>query len=433
MTLTRTPRRPIEESPLATANVLRDQTLARRRLEERSAELEVALQRATEGDHRKTEFLATLAHELRNQLGPVMSSLEVMQRAPDNAELLERARATIERQVHHMTRLVDDLLDVSRIARDRLEIRKAPVSLGGVLEDSVEANRPALEAAAHTVTIALPPAPVFLEADLVRLTQVFNNLLTNACKYTRPGGRIEVTVERQGSDVVVRVADNGIGIPPSLLERVFEKWVQVDRSVERVHGGLGIGLAVARQLVELHGGSITANSEGLGRGTEFVVRLPILTRQPLVLDPPPAPAPPIHGSTPRMLLVDDNRDSVESLALLLTLTGYEVKTAYDGCEAFEQAAAHRPEVILLDIGLPRMSGYEVCRTIRAEPWGKDMVVIALTGWGRDDDRRRTADAGFSGHLIKPVDYASLMKLLSRVGKSTRHSLETASSARLFAR
>jgi CheY-like chemotaxis protein len=283
------------------------------------------------------------------------------------------------------------------------------------------------------VTIALPPAPVFLEADLVRLTQVFNNLLTNACKYTRPGGRIEVTVERQGSDVVVRVADNGIGIPPSLLERVFEKWVQVDRSVERVHAGLGIGLAVARQLVELHGGSITAYSEGLGRGTEFIVRLPILTRQPLVLDPPPAPAPPIHGSTPRMLLVDDNRDSVESLALLLTLTGYEVKTAYDGCEAFEQAAAHRPEVILLDIGLPGMSGYEVCRTIRAEPWGKDMVVIALTGWGRDDDRRRTADAGFSGHLIKPVDYASLMKLLSRVGKSTRHSLETASSARLFAR
>jgi CheY-like chemotaxis protein len=414
---------------LVTAHVLRDQALARRKLEERSAGLEVALQRAIEGDHRKTEFLATLAHELRNQLGPVMNSLEVMQRSTDNAELLERARATMERQVLLMKRLVDDLLDVSRIARNQLEIRKAPVNLGVVLEEAVEAIRPGLEAAAHTLTIASPPAPVFLEADSVRLTQVFNNLLTNACKYTRAGGRIDVTVEQQGSDVLVRVADNGIGIPPSLLTKVFEKFVQVDRSVERDHGGLGIGLAVARQLVELHGGTITAYSEGLGRGTEFIVRLPILTTRPLVLDPPPAPAISTRALTHRILLVDDNRDSVESLALLLTLTGNEVKTAHNGFEAFELAAAYRPEVILLDIGLPRMSGYEVCRTIRAEPWGKDMVVIALTGWGQDDDRRRTADAGFSGHLVKPVDYASLMKVLARAGKSSRHALQTPSSVR----
>ena len=375
--------------------------------------LEEALQLATEGDHRKNEFLATLAHELRNLLGPVINSLQVMKRAEANADLIEQARAMMERQVLQMKRLVDDLLDVNRIARNQLELQRAQVNLGLVLEQALEASRPAREAAGHTLTIVPPPQPLFLEADSVRLTQVFGNLLTNACKYTDPGGHIDVTVEQQGSDVVVRVADNGIGIAPSLLTKVFERFVQVDRSAERAQGGLGIGLALAKQLVELHGGTITAQSAGPGWGSEFIVRLPILTNRFVVLDTS-APTQPIQGSAQRILLVDDNRDSVESLALLLTLAGYEAKTAHDGFAAIEQAESYRPDVILLDIGLPRMSGYEVCRTIRAAPWGRDMVVIALTGWGKEDGRHRTADAGFTEHLVKPVDFATLMTVLARV-------------------
>jgi len=389
-----------------------EQVLARQKIEEQSAALERALQRATENDFRKNEFLATLAHELRNPLGPIINSLEVMKLAPADPDLLERARATIERQVSQMKRLIDDLLDVSRIARNQVEIKKAHLNLGLVLEHAIEASRPACEAAGHTLTSTPLPEPLHLEADLARLTQVFDNLLTNACKYTDPGGRIDVVVERQGSDVVVRVIDNGIGIPANLLGSVFERFVQIDRSGGRAQGGLGLGLALARQLVELHGGTITAQSEGPGRGSEFIVRLPILTSLPMIQDLAPVPAQPVKTSAQRILLVDDSVDSVESLALLLTLAGYETKTAYDGFEAIAKAASYRPDVIVLDIGLPRMSGYEVCRTIRAEPWGKDIAVIALTGWGHEDDRRRTTEAGFTAHLVKPVDHAQLMKLLA---------------------
>ena len=390
-----------------------EQVLSRKKIEEQTAALEEALQRAADNDHRKNEFLATLAHELRNPLGPVLNSLEVMKRS-QNPDLVARARATIERQVLQMKRLIDDLLDVSRIAQNQIEIKKTHVDLGVVLEHALEASRPACEAAGHTLTITPLPEPLFLEADSDRLTQVFDNLFTNACKYTDSGGRIDVTVERQGSDVVVRVADNGIGIPPGLLAKVFERFVQVDRSSERGQGGLGIGLALARQLVELHGGTITAHSEGLGHGSVFIVRLPILTSLPIVHEPARAPAQSVRATTQRILLVDDNRDLVESLALLLTLAGYDTNTARDGFEAIGKAATYRPDVILLDIGLPKMSGYDVCRTIRAEPWGKAMVVIAITGWGHEDDRRRTADAGFTAHLVKPVDYPVLMKLLRNV-------------------
>jgi CheY-like chemotaxis protein len=393
-----------------------DQVLARRKLEARSAALEQALQRATERDHRKNDFLATLAHELRNLLGPVVNSLQVMKRAHASAELLERGRVIMERQVFQMRRLVDDLLDVNRVARNQLELKKTEVDLGLVLEQAVEASRPVLEAAGHTLTIMLAPGPLFLEADPVRLTQVLGNLLTNACKYTDPGGRIAVAIEQQGSDAIVRVTDNGIGIPPHMLETMFDRFVQVDRSLSRTQGGLGIGLALARQLVELHGGTITAHSAGLGRGSEFVVRLPILTRPLVSLEPSP-PLQPALSVTQRILLVDDNRDAVESLALLLTLSGYETQQAHDGREAIEQAASYRPDVILLDLGLPEMSGYDVCRTIRSEPWGKAMVVIALTGWGQEEDCRRTIEAGFAGHLVKPVSYPDLISLLARLGES----------------
>jgi CheY-like chemotaxis protein len=396
---------------------LRDQLQARKALGARSTALEQALQRATERDHRKTEFLATLAHELRNLLGPVVNSLQVMKRAHLSADLLERGRVLMERQVLQMKRLVDDLLDINRITRNQLELKKTEINLGLVLEEAVEASRPDLEATGHTLTILPAPQPIFLEADSLRLTQVFGNLLTNACKYTDSGGRIEVAVEQQGSDVVVRVSDNGIGIRADLLTTVFDRFVQIDGSVPRTRGGLGIGLALAKQLVELHGGTITAHSAGLGLGSEFVVRLPILTRQLVVPEPAPASPQAVREATLRILLVDDNRDAVESLAVLLALTGYQTKLAHDGIEAIEQAGEYRPDVILLDIGLPRMSGYDVCRTIRAQPWGKALAVIALTGWGQEEDRRRTAEAGFTGHLVKPVNYTDLLKLLDQVGES----------------
>lgn len=391
-----------------------EQVLTRRKLEEQSAALTEALQRVTEGDHQKSEFLATLAHELRNPLASVIDSLEILKRAQAAPELHERARATIERQMLQIKRLVDDLLDLSRITRNQIDMKHSRLDLSVILEQAIEESRSRLEAKLHTLTITYPPEPVFLEADAARLVQVFGNLLSNACKYTEPGGRINLVVEQQGSDVVVRVTDDGIGIPSAMLGKVFDRFMQIDRSSERAQGGLGIGLALARRLVELHGGTITAHSEGLGLGSEFLVRLPILTAQSLVRDPLP---PPVHAVLPgrhRILLVDDNRDSVESLALLLTLTGYETSTALDGVEAVEKARSYRPDVILLDIGLPRMNGYDVCRSIRAESWGREVPVIALTGWGQEDDRRRTAEAGFTAHLVKPVDYASLMNLLADI-------------------
>jgi CheY-like chemotaxis protein len=402
---------------LGTALVLTDQALARRTLAERATALERDLQRVSEGDHRKDEFLATLAHELRNLLGPVVNSLQVMKRADPDPELLERVRAMMERQVHQMARLVDDLLDVNRLARNQLALKQTRVDLGLVLAQAAEASRPAFEAAEQTLTIRSLPDPVYLEADSDRLTQVFGNLLTNACKFTERGGRIVVSLEEQGSDVVVRVTDNGIGIPPELLATVFERFVQVGRAAERADRGLGIGLALARQLVELHGGTITAYSEGPGRGSEFVVRLPIITDRCIRLESLPVLPPSGRADTLRILLVDDSRDAVESLALLLALEGHQTRTAYDGVAALELAEAYRPDVILLDIGLPRMNGYDVCRAIRATPWGMDVAVIALTGWGHEDDHRRTVEAGFTAHLVKPVDYAGLTTLLAQRGQS----------------
>lgn len=389
-----------------------EQVHARRKLEEQSSALIQALERAAEGDHRKNEFMAILAHELRGPLGPVMNSLEIMKRADADPALRERARVMMERQIVQMKRLIDDLLDVSRIARNQIEITKTHVNLGLVLEQAVDASRPLCKAAGHTLRVAPLADPIYLEADAARLTQVFDNLLTNACKYTDSGGRIDVSIERQGSDVVVRVADSGIGLEPGHLARVFEKFVQIDRSAGRARGGLGLGLALVRQLVELHGGTVTAESEGPGQGSTFSVRLPILTSLPVVRELPPQRTLPIPGSLRRILLVDDNRDSVESLALLLSVEGYETKTAHDGVEAIEIAESFRPNVILLDIGLPLISGYEVCRRIRAESWGKDIVVFAHTGWGHEDDRRRTSEAGFDGHLLKPVDFAALIKLIA---------------------
>jgi PAS domain S-box-containing protein len=364
-----------------------------------------------ESDRRKDEFLATLAHELRNPLAPIRSAVNVLHlKGADNPEA-RWGRDVIERQVAHLTRLIDDLLEVSRISRNELQLRKQCVELSEVINGAIEASRPLIEASGHELTVTLPAEPVYLEGDLVRLAQVFLNLLNNAAKYTERGGRIWLMAERDGDTLIARVKDTGLGIPPENLPRLFEMFYQVDRTLERSQGGLGIGLSLVRRLVEFHGGSVEVRSEGLGKGSEFIVKLPILVREPEALAVQPNNAV-RNMSTTRILVVDDNRDSAESLSMFLRLNGHEVSTAYDGIEAVEAAERFRPDAVLLDIGLPRLSGEDACRRIRAWPWGRDMMLVALTGWGQDADRRRTLEAGFDAHLVKPVDPAEVMKLLA---------------------
>ena len=380
----------------------------RKRNEEELRQLAADLR---EADRRKDEFLATLAHELRNPLAPMRSSLEIMKRAKDNATLMEQARATMERQMSQMVRLIDDLLDLSRISRNKLELRKERVELASIIHHAVEACAPLAKNANHELTVALPAEPIFLSADPVRLAQVFGNLLTNACKYTPQGGRIWLTVERLGSEVMVSIKDTGLGIPPEMIAKVFEMFTQIDRAFDRSQGGLGIGLTLVKQIVELHGGTVAAYSEGDARGSEFVVRLPALVELPKP-QPQREPVAEFTATTARrILVVDDNRDAAESLALLLTMSGHEVEIAYDGVDAVDKAARWQPGVILLDIGLPRMNGHDACRAIRQQPGGNDIVIISLTGWGQEEDRSRSREAGFDGHLVKPVDFAALMTIL----------------------
>jgi PAS domain S-box-containing protein len=376
---------------------------------------EAALQ---EADRRKDEFLATLAHELRNPLAPIRNAVQILKRQGLPEPVLQAARGLIDRQLHHLVRLIDDLLDVSRITRGRLELCRERVALGAVLEQALEASRPQVERAGHELTVLLPPQPIDLSADPVRLAQVFLNLLNNACHYTEPGGRIRLTAEREGANAVIAIQDTGIGIAPEHLPFVFEMFSQVGSVVERSQGGLGIGLALARGLVEMHGGRIEARSEGPGKGSEFIVRLPALREASNLRLPQPRYRDGRNTARAHhILVVDDNRDHLESLALLLRLSGNEVRTADDGFEALETAARYRPDVVLLDIGMPKLDGYAVCRHLREHPWGKAMVIIALTGWGRDEDRRNTEKAGFSGHLVKPVEESTLLQLLAEDGRS----------------
>ncbi|MDP2054183.1 MAG: PAS domain S-box protein, partial [Acidobacteriota bacterium] len=356
-----------------------------------------------ESDRRKDEFLATLAHELRNPLAPIRNSVQVLHLQGSQAPEARRSRAVIERQVDHLTRLIDDLLEVSRITRNQLELRKQRVALADVVAGAIEASRPLIESSGHTLTVSLPSEPVYLDGDVVRLSQVILNLLNNAAKYTEPSGRIDLTAERNGSTATIRVKDTGVGIPADKLPLVFEMFFQADRSRERAKGGLGIGLALARQLAEAHGGCVEARSDGIGTGSEFIVRLPVLSDE---TEPPSAPSQPAGRSaaqTATILVVDDNRDSADSLSAFLRLKGNEVFNAYDGIDAVDAAERHRPEVVLLDIGMPRLNGEDACRRIRSQPWGVGMTLIALTGWGQEEDRRRTLDAGFDAHFTKPDD------------------------------
>jgi PAS domain S-box-containing protein len=373
----------------------------------------------SQADRRKNEFLATLAHELRNPLAPMSNMLQVVKRADGDSEILHRAHETLERQLGQMVRLVDDLLDLNRITHDRLELRKSEVELSSVIQQAVEVARPLLDAAGHKLTIELPAEPIYLNADRARLAQVFGNLLNNSCKYTRPEGFVSVTAERLDGEVLVKVKDNGAGIPPEKLDSIFDMFMQVDRSSERSQGGLGIGLTLVKRLTEMHGGSIEAKSEGEGRGSEFIVRLPVLIQPKAAAQPAPENLEAAPGR--RILIVDDNRDSADSLAMLLEITGNQTYLAHDGEEAIEAIEQYRPEVVLLDIGLPKLTGHEVCRWVRGKSWGKDIVVIALTGWGQEDDRRKSEEAGFNGHLVKPVDYDKLLELLSTLTGSEMHA------------
>jgi len=362
-------------------------------------------------DRQKNEFLATLAHELRNPLAPIGHMLEVLRRADGDARMRGLAVATMERQLRHLVRLVDDLLDLSRISHNRLELRKEFTDLGEILEQAVDAARPLADTAGHTLTLVLPPEPIHLSADAVRLVQVFGNLLNNACKYSGRDGRITVRLERIGHEAVVTVADTGEGIPSDRLQSIFDMFMQIDTARERSQGGLGIGLTLVRRLVDMHGGSVEAHSAGTGHGSEFVVRLPIVVEHRAVAA---SAVTPVAVAKRRILVVDDNLDAAASLSLLLELDGHAIVTVHDGPAAYAAAEVHRPEVALIDLGLPQMDGFELCRRIREQSWGRGMILVALTGWGQEQDRSRTRAAGFDAHLVKPVDYAGLLELLGSV-------------------
>ena len=384
---------------------------------EKTRELEAMNRTLKEADRHKDEFLAVLAHELRNPLAPIRNAVEIMRRSAIEDAQLTWSRDVIERQVKHLSRLVDDLLDVSRITRGNINLMREPVTVGAIVARALETVQPLVTEQRHDLVIELPDEEVTVEGDLTRLTQVLGNLLNNAAKYTDPGGRIVLSARRKGAQLELRVRDTGIGIPPELLPRLFNLFTQVDGTTHRSHGGLGIGLALVRQLVSMHGGTVTAHSSGTGRGSEFLVTLPVHFARGAQFAPQVVSASsPMAGERRghRILLADDNRDALDSLATLLQCDGHEVFTAADGAEALELASSCRPDVMLLDIGMPKLDGYEVARRVRQEPWGGATVLIALTGWGQEEDRRRSREVGFNSHLVKPLDLDALTVLLARL-------------------
>jgi PAS domain S-box-containing protein len=394
------------------ATVSQDIT-ASRQLEDHLRQMAADL---SEADHRKDEFLATLAHELRNPLAPIRNATQIMRLSTD-PKVVEEARTVMERQLEQMVRLVDDLLDVSRITQGKLELRKENVLLSAVIKSAVETSRPWIDRMGHTLMVSLTHEPILVYADVTRMAQVYANLLNNSAKYTEQGGRIWLSAERDGGEVVVTVKDTGIGIPPDHLPRLFEMFSQVDSVLERSQGGLGIGLNLVKRLVEMHDGSVEAHSEGPGKGAEFVVRLPVVMQESAARTVDDRHVIESPKSALQILIVDDNQDSADSLAILLRLMGNVTRTTYDGQHAVELAAEFQPDVVLLDIGLPRLNGYEACRLIRKQASGKQPVMIAMTGWGQDEDRRRADEAGFDYHLTKPVAPQDLTKLLAGLQRS----------------
>ena len=370
-------------------------------------------------DRSKNEFLAILAHELRNPLAPIRNAVQILNREAALGPESQWAVSAIERQVRQMARLIDDLVDVARITSNRLDLRKERVDLGSVLRSAVETSGALLKAGGQEFTIVLPDAPIQLDADPIRLAQAVANLLNNAAKYTQRGGHIWLIAERAGAQAVITVRDTGVGIPSAVLPHVFEMFTQGEQTRARTLGGLGIGLTLVKRLVEMHGGTVGAESGGQDLGSTFTIRLPVVAEASQDAQPQSAGSGYINPPSLRMLIVDDNRDAADSLGMLLRTTGNEIRTAYDGLEALQVASEFRPEVVLLDIGLPKLDGHEVAQRIRREPWGTRVCLIAVTGWSDESDRARSRAAGFDHHLVKPLDTAHLAQLLSAVERSTR--------------
>ena len=383
-------------------------------------------------DRRKDEFLATLAHELRNPLAPICMGLELMKLTPNDQAAVADVHQMVERQTRHMVRLIDDLLDVSRITRGKLELRKSLIQFQSVVSHAVDASRPLIEEAGHKLSVQLPPQPVFLEADPDRLLQILSNLINNAAKFTPPGGLITIAAHVHDGTLSLSITDNGRGIAAEQLPAIFEMFNQARGASENGQTGLGIGLTLVKRLVEMHGGTIEATSEGLGLGSTFAIHLPVAQRTSATAAPQVAgDGPESHdASTIKVLLVDDNRDSLSTMNKMVSALGHEVCTAKDGLEAVAAAETFRPEVILMDLGMPVMNGYEAAREIRCRPWGQQMSLVAVTGWGQYDDRRRTQAAGFDAHLVKPLQMAALTQALAvrhrnawqqgTEGESSRH-------------
>jgi two-component system CheB/CheR fusion protein len=386
-------------------------------------QLRQRLDELAQADRQKNEFLAMLAHELRNPLAPMRNALHLLNSPKADEPVRERARQIMDRQMHHLVRLVDDLLDVSRIVRGMVELRRSVIDLSDAVLRAAETAQPVIDGQGHELVVSLPDEPLWVDGDIVRLGQVIANLLTNAAKYTDQAGLIHLSALREDGDAVVRVRDPGIGIPPEALPHVFELFVQGDRSLARSQGGLGIGLTLVQRLVELHGGRVEAHSEGRGQGSEFVVRLPSV-RAPHAAAPRVEPRAPRHAKVPasrpkRVLVVDDNIDAADSIVLILRGAGYEVNCVYDGPSVLPAARHFRPDVVVLDIGLPGMDGYEVARQLRAQQEFRSTPLVAVTGYGQAEDRVRSREAGFDAHLTKPVNPQQLQQFIAKPRARTR--------------
>ena len=390
------------------------------RVAERTAALEASTAALQQADQRKDEFLAMLAHELRNPLAPIRTAVQLLRLRELGPAQQTFARDVIERQVEHLVTLIDDLLDVSRITRGMIALRREAVLVDAIIARAVETARPIVDARRHELTVELPDELITVDGDKTRLVQVVGNILQNAAKFTEPGGRIRVAVLLEGNDAVIRIADSGIGIPAELIPAIFDLFTQVHDKSGGSQGGLGIGLALSRRLTEMHGGSITASSEGRGRGTTLTVRLPAMPRQARGAAPAAAMHRPLPVVPPcRILVADDNNDAAESLSLRLQMAGHDVRTASNGVEAVAVASDFQPDVVLLDLGMPGMDGFETARQIRRCDWGGRATLVAVTGWGQQRDRQRTADAGFDVHLVKPVNEVELFQVLEDASRGRR--------------
>jgi signal transduction histidine kinase len=389
-----------------------------RRVSERTAALEASTAALKDADRRKDEFLAMLAHELRNPLAPISTAVQLLRLKELSDGQRERARDVLERQVQHLVLLVDDLLDVSRITRGVITLQHERVLIGTVIARAVETARPMIDSRRHTLTLDLTDEVLAVEGDKARLVQVVGNILNNAAKFMEPGGKIQLKVAREGTSVAITVRDAGIGIPSDQVPRIFDLFTQVHAKPDQIQGGLGVGLALVRRLVEMHGGTVAAHSAGPGQGTDIIVRLPLWAMQAVRPDEPrhDSPVPAIGPS--RILVVDDHLDAVEALSMQLQVAGHDVRTANDGVEAMTIGETFQPQVVLLDLGMPRMDGYETARSMRRRPWGTRALIIAVTGWAQPYDRQKTSEAGFDAHLVKPVSEVELFQAIA-TGRPTK--------------